>query len=75
MCFITRDHNNNWISRSWQIISYCVLNLADCIAIFHNLERKKEGTGRCKEDFFGKIGSKFTTYEGKEQSHKSIGGI
>jgi hypothetical protein len=52
MCFIARDHNNNWISRSWQIISYYVLNLADCIAIFCNLERKKEGTGRCKGDFF-----------------------
>jgi hypothetical protein len=59
MCFITRDHNNNQISRSWHTISYYVLNLADCIVNFRNLERKKkEGMKRCIGDFFGKIGPK-----------------
>jgi hypothetical protein len=71
-CFITRDHNIDRISRSWQIISYYVLNLADCIANFRNLDRKKRKAGRCKGDFFGRIGPKSPLMRGKNKVTKLL---
>jgi hypothetical protein len=74
-CFITRDHNSDRISLSWQIISYYVLNLADCIANFRNLDSKRRKARKVQRGLFWENWAQVTTYEGKKQSHQIIGGV